>query len=117
LVLAESLSQNRAFAKAYNLGPHASDCVSVRKLIELAQLKFGKGETQFPIQHSAPHEATVLMLNANLAAQELDIKPRWNLETTVAKTMNWYRHFYEGQAAFELCRADILEYENIHVAL
>ena len=117
LVLAESLWHNRAYAQAYNLGPHADDCVSVGQLINLAQEKYKTGKTQFPTPQSAPHEAAVLMLNADLAAKEFNIKPRWHLQTTVAKTMDWYRHFYEGQNAVDLCLADIAAYEKSNVTL
>ena len=117
LVLAESLWQDRSFARPYNLGPSKEDCVSVRQLIGLAQAKFGKGGSQFPNSSSSKHEAAVLMLNADLAAKELNIKPRWHLETTVSKTMDWYRHFYEGQSATTLCLNDIAAYEQSYVAL
>jgi CDP-glucose 4,6-dehydratase len=117
LVLAESLRQDRKFARAFNLGPLRADCVSVRKLIDLAQEKFGKGETQFPMNKTDQHEAAVLMLNAGLAANELNIKPRWHLETAVTKTMDWYRQFYQGQAATALCLSDIAAYEQSNVAL
>jgi CDP-glucose 4,6-dehydratase len=117
LVLAESMWEDRTFARAFNLGPKREGCVSVRKLIGLAQEAFGKGETQFPTHKTGQHEAAILMLNAGLAEKELKIKPRWHLETAVTKTMNWYRRFYDGQAAIDLCLGDIAAYEQSNVAL
>ncbi len=117
LMVAESLWQNRAYAKAYNLGPHNDDCVSVGQLISLAQEKYKKGKTQYPTQQSAPHEATVLTLNAELAAKEFNIKSRWRLQTTIAKTMDWYQRFDAGQKAIDLCLEDIAAYENSNVAV
>ena len=117
LMLAESLWHDWAFAKAYNLGPRSEDCVSVRQLINLAQEKFGKGDSQFPITHSGQHEAAVLTLNAGLAARELKIMPRWHLDTAVTKTMDWYRLFDEGQSATKLCLNDIAAYEQSNVAI
>ncbi len=117
LIMAETLWQDRTFARTFNLGPQREDCVSVRKLIGLAQEKFGKGETQFPTIKIGQHEAAVLMLNAGLAAQELNIRPRWHLEITAKKTMDWYRQFYAGQAAIDLCLSDITAYEQSNVAI
>jgi CDP-glucose 4,6-dehydratase len=116
LVLAEALWRDRHFAQAYNLGPRREDCVSVRQLISLAQQNFGKGSIDFSPPRHDQHEASVLLLDAALAEKELDLNPKWHLETTVTKTMNWYRHFYDGKPARELCRNDITAYESSHVA-
>jgi CDP-glucose 4,6-dehydratase len=114
LMLAESLWSNQSFATAFNFGPDIKDCVAVRSLIERAQSEFGKGEFEFSAPHSGPQEAALLTLDASLARAELNIAPQWSLETAVAKTMTWYKKYYEGKSATSLCLADIAAYGQSH---
>jgi CDP-glucose 4,6-dehydratase len=37
----------------------------------------------------------------------LDVRPRWNLEEAIARTMGWYKGYRNGLSAHTLCEADI----------
>ena len=47
------------------------------------------------------------MLDADKIAAGLGIVPRWTLEETVQRTMQWYRDFATGQSGTALCERDL----------
>ena len=111
MTLAHRLWNDPHLASAYNFGPTSSSVVPVRRLVELANAAFGKGETVFEDVANGPHEAAWLSLNAEKAEQTLAVRPRWDLETAVGRTMNWYARCDRGESAAALCRADIDAFE------
>lgn len=110
LVLAQGLVAERNKGRAYNFGPAASSAVSVRTVIEQARTLFAQGDVQFAEGNTGPHEAGLLHLNVSLAARDLGIMPRWDLSTTLQKSMHWYRAFGMGMDARTLCEADMDAY-------
>lgn len=107
LILAEKMCAQAEIGQAYNFGPDASDAVSVRAVIELAQKAFGSGTTDFADLIEGPHEANLLHLDTGLAKTQLGIRPRWQLAQAVNKSMQWYKAFLDGGDARALCEADI----------
>ncbi len=58
------------------------------------------------------HEATMLRLSIEKAEKLLDWHPRWDLETTVSRTVDWYREFYSGGDMEALCARQIDDYSK-----
>jgi len=110
LVLAEKLWAQSAFAGAYNFGPPTHDAATVREVVSLARQAFGRGETIFAIETTGPHEAGLLQLDISKTRAMLGFAPRWSLQETVHRTMNWYRAQAQGADAAALCSADIADY-------
>lgn len=112
LQLAEQLWTTPTLAKAYNFGPDAAAAASVRTVVLLAQNAFGRGGVQFGDSQSGPHEAGLLMLDNARARALLGVRPVWDLPTSVARTMGWYRQLAAGGDARALCLADLAAYES-----
>jgi CDP-glucose 4,6-dehydratase len=115
LSLAEQLWNRPDLAGPYNFGPKPNEAASVKQVIELALKSFGRGEVDFAEQIDGPHEAHSLSLDTAKAFNVLGLSPRWNLETSVNRTISWYRAQLEGADAHQLCLADIAAYENAQV--
>jgi CDP-glucose 4,6-dehydratase len=113
LLLAQALWFETAPEGAYNVGPLGHDAVPVRKLIELAQRAWG-GDSSVVWDESptGPHEAGLLSLEISKARHTLGYQPRWGLETSVQRTMDWYRDLVAGQDARALCSRDIDAFEG-----
>lgn len=56
------------------------------------------------------HEAKMLRLSIDKAEERLDWHPRWDLKTTVSRTVEWYRGFYSGDDMEDWCGRQIDEY-------
>lgn len=110
LVLAERLWDDASLAGAWNFGPATHEAATVRQVVELARVAYGKGEVNWGDGSDGPHEAGWLALETAKARSALGIVPRWALPETVARSLNWYRRLAEGADARALCEADIRDY-------
>ena len=95
LSVGQKLWNDPTFAGAWNFGPGASGEVDVQTIT--AQLC--RHWPSLRVDHDPsdrPHEAATLRLNCDKAGQQLAWRPVWDLDTTLAKTAAWYRHFHES---------------------
>jgi CDP-glucose 4,6-dehydratase len=108
--LAEKLYSDSSLVGSYNFGPQPHEAASVKRVIELANQVYGPNAILWGDGSQGPHEAGLLSLEIVKAKEILGVSPRWNLEETVARTMQWYLQFREGAGAHLLCEADIAEF-------
>jgi CDP-glucose 4,6-dehydratase len=110
LRLAEYLWRNAEHAGPYNFGPLASNAASVKAVVELARSIYGSGEIDWLEASGGPYEAEWLELDTAKVCSLLKIKPRWGLEKSIKKTIDWYLSKLNGIPALELCTNDINEF-------
>lgn len=112
MVLAQRLYQEPQLAGAYNFGPDSRDAASVAQVVDLAALSFGLGQDAWHlVGESGPHETGWLALETAKARHTLNISPHWSLPQAIEQTMSWYRDWYQGAAARDLCERQIEDYE------
>ena len=80
---------------------------SVKKVISHAAQIYGNCSIVFEEAMKGPHETNLLSLDISKSKTLLGISPRWNLEESIFRTINWYQRLREGVNAEELCLADI----------
>ena len=114
LVLAEKLWREPALAGAYNFGPATHEAATVRTVVEQAQAMFPSAEVVWGDGQGGPHEAGWLALEVAKARTALAVSPRWDLPTSVHRTLAWYRAQAGGADARSLCLADIEAFEGHH---
>lgn len=100
-----------SFCSAFNFGP-ALD--SNRTVVDIVReiLKHWPGEWQDKSDPNAPHEAGKLNLATDKAFHLLGWQPRWNFQTTIEKTVHWYREVRAGADPASLTRLQIQEYSK-----
>lgn len=111
LTLAQALWGDHALAGAYNFGPPTSEAASVRQIIEQARAYYSAGKVTYANDLVGPHESSYLTLEVMKSKQKLGFTPRWSLEETIRRTMQWYSKQYAGADAYQLCLDDIEAYE------
>ncbi|MDO8651592.1 MAG: CDP-glucose 4,6-dehydratase [Undibacterium sp.] len=111
LCLAEHAYAHPEAGTAWNFGP--TDAASVREVVQLARAGFGRGEIDFASEIIGPHEAGLLALDVTQAQHELGIVSRWDLKTSVLRSVEWYRDYYNGEDARQLCLRDIETYLSL----
>ncbi len=109
--LAEVIWDNPNLAQPFNFGPNASDVFTVRNVVEQASTAFGKGDAEFAQFDTGPHEAHLLSLGNTKAKKKLGVGPKWRTDEAISVTMNWYRRYFDGADARDVCMADIAAYE------
>jgi CDP-glucose 4,6-dehydratase len=112
---AEMLARPSAtVAAGWNFGPSIADCVPAERLVAEVCRAWGDGRWEVRAPAHAPHEAGLLRLNIEKAQTVLGWQPRWRVSEAVARTVSWYRAFYErpGASMSAACESDIEAYER-----
>lgn len=108
ITLAEKLYGDvKIFADGWNFGPEKAGAVTVREVIDLARASYGSGDVHYHATNDGPHEAGFLMLDIEKSRRELGFIPRWDLNTAIAKTIEWHKNPGDKR---ELCLAQITEF-------
>ena len=82
------------WAEAWNFGPSVDDAATVGDLATALSEAWGSGGwTPLP-SSSVDVEARTLRIAIDKAVSTLGWQPRWNLDETVSRTAEWYRHYY-----------------------
>lgn len=114
LLLGSYLSkQPLQYSQAYNFGPDSNDALPVEKMVNTAINYWGKGEYQVESNIANPHEAGLLKLDISKAQAELSWYPKYNAETAIANTVEWYKKYFENpDRIISFTEEQILHYIN-----
>ena len=119
------LERRPEWCTSWNLGPLAVEDRPVSDLVGLAIQTWGSGSWEYVGRTDQLPEASALRLSIDRALTHLQWRPRWPVETAVARTIRWYREFLEAErlistieagaaaevpAARKLCELDLAEY-------
>lgn len=109
LMLGEKLLNGQKF-DCFNFGP--DEAFKVGEVAEKIVKSYGKGQIIFNKSDSL-HEANLLMLDAQKAKDILGWKQVYDIEKTVEKTVEWYKHFYKKDIdMYKFTLSQIREYEE-----
>ena len=112
LVLAEALLlEPEPPCEAFNFGPALASNRSVAALLA-AILAHWPGECRAMPEPEPFHEAGRLHLQIDKAHHRLGWSPRWDFDTTVARTVAWYRSHHRGADALGCCLEDLQAYRS-----
>lgn len=113
LLLGQKLyEEGKKYAEGFNFGPNEDSVLKVADVSKKVVEYYGKGEV---VVHKRDdlHEANLLMLNIEKAHDVLGWTPSYTAEQAIAKTVEWYRNFYnDNEDMFEFTMAQIKEYEE-----
>lgn len=99
------------YASGFNFGPDPAANRSVEDLVNEI-LRHCAGTWQDRSDPNAVHEAGLLNLDISKAREVLGWKPRWDFETTVARTVEWHMAVCGGESAVDVTDRQIREYES-----
>ncbi len=102
-------SKGSVYAEAWNFGPAEENARSVRWIIEKLTDAFPNSAWAYD-QSQQLHEAQYLKLDSSKARARLDWRPRWNLDTALAKTIEWHAALQECKDMRSVSLAQIAEY-------
>lgn len=111
LILAMKLyNEGTKYNGGWNFGPDDSDAKDVLWIVQkLCDL--WTGNVSYEIDKSLhPHEANYLKLDCSKAKSELKWQPRWNVENSITKIVEWYKVFEKGGNIREITLKQINDY-------
>jgi len=92
LQLSEKLyTEGAEYAEPWNFGSVDQDAMSVQWIVERLTQLWGKGAAWTLDQGTHPHEAHYLKLDCSKAHSRLQWKPKWSLEMTLEKIVEWHQ--------------------------
>lgn len=98
LLLAEKLyTAPKQYAEGFNFGPNEEDVKPVQWITDFIFKQWGHTGTWKQDPDVKLHEARYLKLDCTKAKQKLHWRPRWNLETGLTETVNWYKAYQANQ--------------------
>lgn len=103
-------------ASPFNFGPLPTASYTVAQLAD-AFTSLWKGASWRRVQTpAAEHEAGQLLVSIDKARSQLGWLPTWDFQTTLRRTVDWYRAWFEDrerpEAVLASCLADIEQYER-----
>ena len=100
----------KRFGGAWNFGPSTTNVRTVREVAEVVANKLGGAPPVIAAEAPAHHEANLLQLNCDKAHQALRWFPRWDADTTLHMTAEWYAKVLGGADARTVTREQIRAY-------
>lgn len=109
LMVAMKQYENSKFASHYNIGPDDKDCICTGDLVKLFVDKWKDVKYSFA-NINGPHEANFLKLDSSKAKNTFNWSPKWNVETAVEKSVDWYKEFGNNSNIENITNVQIIEY-------
>lgn len=114
LMIVQKQYENRTFAGNYNVGPDETDCWTTGDLVTLFCDKWNavtndgiRWENKYD---GGPHEANFLKLDCSKLKTTFGWKPRWNVETTMEKIVEWSVCYLRGEDVVTCMQKQIDEF-------
>jgi CDP-glucose 4,6-dehydratase len=96
-----------------NFGPNEPS-KSVGEILQIAEGFFGVNHLRYSVKNSAQKEEVSLSLDSSKANIEIGWKPKFNQETAVLKTLDWWeKNLKSDLNANALCRKDIYNFLDL----
>lgn len=98
MLIAAGQYEDRSLAGFYNVGPDDPDCITAGELTQIFCEKWGEGQSWFSPEQTEnqPHEANYLKLDCSRLKRKFGWRPVWNIETAVARTVEWTKVLRDG---------------------
>ena len=97
LLLAQKLYEDGTdYAEGWNFGPNDEDAKPVQWIVEQLTRSWGEGASWVVDGGDHPHEAHYLKLDCSKAKARLDWQPKWHLDATLGKIVEWQKNYLQG---------------------
>ncbi len=113
LTLAQKLfTEGTTYSGGWNFGPDDDDTKPVSWVADQITKYWGEESEWVLDEDSHPHEAHYLKLDCSKAKSQLGWSPVWDLSTTLAHVVAWYRSYYDKTGALDMTLSQIEEFQN-----
>lgn len=114
LILAQALYERGSeVASGWNFGPNENDNRSVEEVVNLVVSEWGQSASWEKEGKEQPHEAQLLMLDCSKARSLLGWQPKWQIETALQKTIQWYKAYQVNENMLDISLLQIQQYVNL----
>lgn len=112
LVLAQHLYQSpQTYAEGWNFGPNDEDVKPVDWILNQMVANWPGARWELD-KKNHPHEAGFLKLDISKAKSKLHWYPKWRLDETLLRIINWHQAWLSGEDMQTQCLKEISDYMN-----
>lgn len=119
LMIVQKQYEDKKYASNYNVGPDEVDCWTTGELVTLFCDKWnvatGENISWDNQYDGGPHEANFLKLDCSKLKSTFGWKPRWNVEITMEKIVEWSVAYFKGENVSDCMMKQIKEFCGIEV--
>jgi len=112
MILIENLwKESSQFSKSWNFGPDNAEIKNVEWIAQKMIEYWGnnsKWERTNLINNF--HEANQLKLDISNSVRNLNWYPKWGIDKSLEKTLEWYKNYINGKNVYEITINQIIEY-------
>ncbi|MBE7086954.1 MAG: CDP-glucose 4,6-dehydratase [Clostridiales bacterium] len=114
LYIAMKQYEDMQFSGCFNVGPDVTDCVRTGELVKtFCRLWADSINYEIKEIENAPHEAGLLMLDNSKIKRVFSIYPVWNVETAIAKTIDWSKSYFKNGTVNEVMQEQIATFSAL----
>lgn len=115
ILVAQKQYENKDLQGEYNISSSNNDCITTSELVALFCKCWGENDKYVCHENAnAPHEANVLRLDSSKISGILGWKSKWDIETAINATVEWYKAYYMNKDVSHLMEQQILSYMNFN---
>ena len=113
LLVAQKLyTEGPAFAEGWNFGPNEMDATPVQAIVDTMVNLWGENSSWQLDGQDHPHEAHYLKLDCSKAKMRMEWHPRWDLNTTLSRIVDWHKAWLAGKDMRTYTLNEINDYMN-----
>lgn len=116
LLVAKEQYIDSSVAGSYNVGPNDADCISTGDLATLFCEEWNRtSDMNIAWQNvgsEGPHEANFLKLDSSKMKKIFHWHPHWDVRTSICKSIDLYKAYYEGVDVPGIMQQQIMEYQE-----
>ncbi len=116
LMIAKAQYEDKSLESSYNVGPDDTDCWTTGDLVTLFCEKWnaytGDSLKWIDKYDGGPHEANFLKLDCSKLKSTFGWNPRWNVETTMEKIVEWSKVYLDNGNVKQCMKKQIEEFIN-----
>ena len=112
LMIAAKQYEDGKYAGYYNVGPDDRDCFETGRLVDAFVRHWGKSLQWIDRYDGGPHEANFLKLDCSKLKATFGWQPRWDLDTAIAKVVEWTKCWSSGEDVRSCMDRQIADFIN-----
>ena len=109
LMLAERMYNNNEFSGDWNFGPESHKDITVKELAETF-IELWRSGNYIIEKMQSYNEANSLQLDISKAKRVLNWAPRYDFDTALKRTIDWYKFYYKKEKIDRITENQIKEY-------
>lgn len=113
MMIAMKQYDDKNYQGYYNVGPDEENCITTGELADIFCDSWGDGLAWENKYDGGPYEAGFLKLDCTKVKNVFGWKPKWNAKEAIAKSVEWYKAYSNGEDMIQVTNRQIGELFNV----